>query len=166
MEEPLQKLWKKIRMKSRRSQQHGRPPLALHWAGHHPYLRRRNFAAIDFRPSVSLSGRQGVGCRRFPFKEMALAIMRKRRIASTAGVCTLCDFRLSKQGTEVPTLHTFKALRCPRRCLRNNLFARACFRLAHFYDSFPLLFCNDCQPIKIKLWNHFNNSGLFAENSR
>ena len=30
----------------------------------------------------------------------------KRRIASTAGVCTLCDFRLGKQGTAVPTLHT------------------------------------------------------------
>ena len=57
------------------------------------------------RPSVSLLGRQGGGCRRFPFKEMALAIMRKRRIASTAGVCTLCDFRLGKQGTAVPTLH-------------------------------------------------------------
>ena len=32
--------------------------------------------------------------------------MGKRRIASTAGVCTLCDFRLGKQGTAVPTLHT------------------------------------------------------------
>lgn len=30
---------------------------------------------VDFRPSVSLFGRQGGSCRRFPFKEMALANM-------------------------------------------------------------------------------------------
>ena len=35
----------------------------------------------------------------------------KRRIASTAGVCTLCDFRLGKQGTAVPTLHTCQYVR-------------------------------------------------------
>ena len=34
------------------------------------------------------------------------AYYEEQRIASTAGVCTLCDFRLGKQGTEVPTLHT------------------------------------------------------------
>jgi len=37
--------------------------------------KKQSCAAIDFRPSVSLFGRQGGGCRRFPIKEMALANM-------------------------------------------------------------------------------------------
>ena len=45
--------------------------------------------------SVATLAKTGVVRPRFPC-----------RIASTAGVCTLCDFRLGKQGTAVPTLHT------------------------------------------------------------
>jgi len=37
--------------------------------------KKQGCAAIDFRPSVSLFGRQGGSCRRFPIKEMALANM-------------------------------------------------------------------------------------------
>ena len=35
-------------------------------------IERTDFAAIDFRPSVSLFGRQGGGCRRFPFGKWRL----------------------------------------------------------------------------------------------
>ncbi|MFQ7169931.1 MAG: hypothetical protein ACLRTJ_08090 [Christensenellales bacterium] len=38
-------------------------------------VKMNGCAAIDFRPSASLLGRQGGGCRRFPIKEMALANM-------------------------------------------------------------------------------------------
>ena len=38
-------------------------------------VKMNGFAAIDFRPSVSLFGRQGGGCRRLPIKEMALVNM-------------------------------------------------------------------------------------------
>ena len=40
-------------------------------------VKMNGCTAIDFRPSVSLLGRQGSVCRRFPFKEMALAIMER-----------------------------------------------------------------------------------------
>jgi len=41
-------------------------------------VKMNGCAAIDFCPSVSLFVKQSGGCRRFPFKEMALAIMKNR----------------------------------------------------------------------------------------
>jgi len=50
-----------------------RPPVGS--GEEHQPQKKQGCAAIDFRPSVSLFGRQGGSCRRFPIKEMALANM-------------------------------------------------------------------------------------------
>ena len=60
-------------------------------------VKMNGCAAIDFRPSVSLFGRQGGGCRRFPFGKWRLLLW-KGRIASTASVCTLAKSGVGRPG--------------------------------------------------------------------
>ena len=66
--------------------------------------KKRSCAAIDFRPFRFLADKAAVAAD-FHLGNGA-CYYEEQRIASTAGVCTLCDFRLGKQDTEVPTLHT------------------------------------------------------------
>ena len=68
-------------------------------------VKMNGFAAIDSVRLFRLRADKAAVAADFHLENGA-CYHEKRRIASTAGVCTLCDFRLGKQGTAVPTLHT------------------------------------------------------------
>ena len=70
-------------------------------------VKMNGFAAIDsVRPFRFWADKAAVAADFHLRKWHLLSWKTKNRPASTAGVCTLCDFRLGKQGTAVPTLHT------------------------------------------------------------